>query len=39
MLEDITEHKRAEESLKIQSMVLQNIAEGVLLVGPDQTIR
>jgi PAS domain S-box-containing protein len=35
---DISERKRAEEALKMQSLVLQNMAEGALLVGPDQTI-
>jgi PAS domain S-box-containing protein len=38
MAVDISERKRAEESLKIQSLVLQNMAEGALLLGPDQTI-
>ncbi len=38
VLEDITERKRAEEALKTQSLVLQNMAEGVVLLGPDQTI-
>ena len=31
VLEDITERKQAEEALKIQSLVLQNMAEGALL--------
>ena len=35
---DISERKRAEEALKLQSLVVQNMAEGALLVGPDQTI-
>jgi PAS domain S-box-containing protein len=35
---DITERKRTEEALKMQSLVLQNMAEGTLLAGPDQTI-
>ena len=30
--------KQAEEALKMQSLVLQNMAEGALLLGPDQTI-
>jgi PAS domain S-box-containing protein len=38
MAVDISERKRAEEALKIQSLVLQNMAEGALLLGPDQTI-
>ena len=35
---DISERKRAEEALKMQSLVLQNMAEGALLIGPDLTI-
>jgi PAS domain S-box-containing protein len=35
---DITERKRAEEALKLQSLVVRNMAEGALLAGPDQTI-
>jgi PAS domain S-box-containing protein len=35
---DISERKRAEEALKMQSLVLQNMAEGALLLAPDQTI-
>jgi PAS domain S-box-containing protein len=38
VLEDITQRKQAEEALKTQSLVLQNMAEGALLLGPDQTI-
>ena len=37
-LEDITERKQAEEALKLQSLVVQNMAEGALLITPDQTI-
>jgi PAS domain S-box-containing protein len=35
---DISERKRTEEALKLQSLVVQNMAEAALLVGPDQTI-
>jgi PAS domain S-box-containing protein len=35
---DISERKRAEEALKMQSLILQNMAEGTLLTAPDQTI-
>jgi len=38
MAVDISERRRAEESLKIQSLVLQNMAEGALLLSQDQTI-
>jgi PAS domain S-box-containing protein len=36
--QDITERKRVEDSLKLQSLVMQNMAEGAMLVGQDQTI-
>jgi PAS domain S-box-containing protein len=36
---DITQRRQAEEVLKLQSFVLQNMAEGVLLLGPDLKIR
>src|ERR1019366_1190665 len=35
---EITERKRAEDALKMHSLILQNMAEGALLIGPDQTI-
>jgi len=35
---DTTERKQAEDALKLQSLVVQNMAEGALLVGSDQTI-
>ena len=35
---DVTARKSAEDALKMQSLVLQNMAEGALLLGPDQTI-
>ena len=35
---DISERKRAEEALKMHSLILQNMAEGTLLTSPDQTI-
>jgi PAS domain S-box-containing protein len=38
MARDITDRKRAEEALKLQSLVVQNMAEGALLTSPDQTI-
>jgi PAS domain S-box-containing protein len=38
MAVDISERRRAEESLKIQSLVLQNMAEGALLLSQDHTI-
>ena len=37
--QDLTELKRAEEAMKLQSLVLQNMAEAVFLVAPDMTIR
>src|ERR1019366_2622865 len=35
---EITERRRAEGALKMHSLILQNMAEGALLIGPDQTI-
>jgi hypothetical protein len=35
---EVTERKRAEDALKMQSLILQNMAEGALLIGPDQKI-
>ncbi len=35
---DITDRKQAEEALKLQSLVVQNMAEGALLTSPEQTI-
>ena len=36
---DVSERKQAEETLKMHSLVLQYMDEGVVLVGPDQTIK
>jgi hypothetical protein len=35
---EVTQRKQAEDALKMQSFILQNMAEGALLVGPDMTI-
>jgi len=35
---EVTQRKQAEDALKMQSLILQNMAEGALLIGPDQTI-
>ena len=35
---DVTQRKRAEDALKMHSLILQNMAEGALLIGPDMTI-
>jgi PAS domain S-box-containing protein len=35
---DISERKRVEQALKLQSLVVQNMAEGALLTSPDQTV-
>jgi PAS domain S-box-containing protein len=35
---EITQRKQAEDALKMQSFILQNMAEGALLIGPDMTI-
>ena len=39
VLRDVTEQRRTQATLRLQALVLQTMAEGVLLVGPDQTIR
>ena len=39
LVSDIAERKQTEEALKLQSLVLQNMAEGVLLLAPDMTIQ
>jgi PAS domain S-box-containing protein len=35
---DISERKRTEEALKLQSLVVRNMAEAALLVGPDPQV-
>ena len=35
---EVTQRKQAEDALKMQSFILQNMAEGALLTGPDMTI-
>ena len=39
VLRDVTEQRRTQATLRLQALVLQTMAEGVVLVGPDQTIR